>query len=172
METYRITKKDLDKNNRYVGKLDLSDLDGNLEADESLGYVLVDRIVAKGYIYFKAGSGIKAGEGIKAGSGIEAGEGIKAGWGIEAGEGITCKLSLSFGYRLFAGLCIWKKEVTDAEKTITCGKLEKGTIVYGILKETGLPDEKKANVAKDKAQELEDEATKLLAKAKELRESL
>ena len=42
--------------------------------------------------------------------------------------------------RLFAGVCNWRK-ITDEEKTVTCGKLENGTIGYGILKETGLPEE-------------------------------
>ena len=103
----------------------------------------------------KAGWGIEAGDCIEAGWGIEAGYGIKAGdcieagWGIEAGEGIeaglsiTCKLSLNIAYRIFAGLALWKETVTDEEKTITCGKLERGEVCYGILKETGMPDAKK-----------------------------
>ena len=44
MKTSVITKKDLNAKNEYVGKLDLSNLDGHLEADENLGYVLVNRI--------------------------------------------------------------------------------------------------------------------------------
>ena len=95
----------------------------------------------------EAGDGIKAGWGIEAGDGIEAGEGIKAGWGIEAGDGIeagltiTCKLTLKVAYRIFAGICHWRKNVEDTDKTVTCGKLE-GHIEYGILNETGLPEQK------------------------------
>jgi hypothetical protein len=90
----------------------------------------------------KAGGGIEAGEGIEAGLGIEAGGGIRAGGGIKAGEGIEaglniiCKSSLSCGLRIFAGTCNWRIP-TDEEKTITCGKLEKGEVAYGILKEVG-----------------------------------
>jgi len=32
--------------------------------------------------------------------------------------------------------------ITEEEKTITCGKLESGKIEYGLLEETGLPEEK------------------------------
>jgi len=57
-----------------------------------------------------------------------------------AGLSITCKDTLSFGLKVFAGICAWR-EVTDEEKTITCGKLENGAVGYGILKETGLEPE-------------------------------
>ena len=89
----------------------------------------------------KAGEFIEAGESIKAGGSIEAGESIKAGGssGIVAGLSITCKNSLSFGLKAFAGICSWR-DITDEEKTITCGKLEGGTVEYGILKETGLEE--------------------------------
>jgi hypothetical protein len=50
---------------------------------------------------------------------------------------------LSFSYRLFAGIAI-HRNITDEEKTITCGKLEAtGSIEYGILVETGIIEEKK-----------------------------
>jgi len=62
--------------------------------------------------------------------------GIKAGYGIEAGLSITCKTVLKFSYRLFAGIAIWKRTVTDAEKTITCKRCEGGTVEYGTLVET------------------------------------
>ena len=129
-------------------------------------------IIAGGYI--KAGEYIKAGLFIKAGEDIKAGEYIKAGWhiraggaiiadgsiktgggyGIVAGLSITCKTTLSSGSRLFAGTCCWK-EIRDEDKTVTCGKLENGTIEYGILVETGLEEEIKSG---DKAEE----AVKLL----------
>ena len=90
----------------------------------------------------EVGGSIEAGEFIKAGWSIKAGEFIKAGWyyGIVAGLSITCKDTLSFGLKVFAGICAWR-EVTDEEKTITCGKLENGAVGYGILKETGLEPE-------------------------------
>ena len=89
----------------------------------------------------KAGGSIEAGESIKAGGSIEAGESIKAGGssGIVAGLSITCKNSLSFGLKAFAGICSWR-DITDEEKTITCGKLEGGTVEYGILRETGVEE--------------------------------
>ena len=154
MKTYTISKKDLNSDNEYIGKLKLEDLDGNLEIDENLGYVRVKSICAKGYVHAKAGSGIKAGDG------------IKAGWGIEAGLSISCKLSLNIGYRIFAGIATWKKSVTDEEKTITCSKLESGEVCYGILNETG------ENESKKKATELREKADELLRQATELEESL
>ena len=43
MRTLVITKKDLDKNHKYIGKEELSDwrnpFDGHIEIDENLGYV-------------------------------------------------------------------------------------------------------------------------------------
>ena len=78
---------------------------------------------------------------IKAGGSIEAGEYIEAGgsYGIIAGLSITCKGILSFGLKAFAGICSWM-EISDEDKTITCGKLGSGTIEYGILRETGVEE--------------------------------
>jgi len=155
------------------------DFDGSVEIAEGLGYVKFKKgVYVTGSIVAKAGSGIEAGEGIEAGSGIKAGEGIqagygikagsgikagegiqagygiKAGWGIEAGEGIkagegiVCELSLSFSYKLFAGTAPWTNSAT---KTVTCGKLLKGTIAYGDLIETGMPEEVKETDATSEA---------------------
>ena len=49
---------------------------------------------------------------------------------------------LKFGLKCFAGICTWRN-ISDDEKTVTCGKFEGGTLEYGILKETGLPKEVK-----------------------------
>jgi len=163
MQTLKLTSKDFKQSDSYykdyIGKTDVSDFDGNIEIEGGLGYTKFNSLKAKGYILAEAGSGIKAGDGIEAGDGIkagwgieagdgiEAGEGIKAGWGIEAGDGIeagltiTCKLTLKVAYRIFAGICHWRKNVEDTDKTVTCGKLE-GHIEYGILNETGLPEQK------------------------------
>jgi hypothetical protein len=64
--------------------------------------------------------------------------GIKAGSGIISGLSISCKLSLSANLRIFSGVCCYRKLTNDTEKTITCGKLEKGEVAYGILNEIGL----------------------------------
>ena len=69
--------------------------------------------------------------------------------GIKAGLFINCKLTLNIAYRIFAGLAIWKREVTDEEKTITCGKLDSGKVEYGILKEVGLPEDVKQESSQD-----------------------
>ena len=78
-----------------------------------------------------------------------------------AGLNITCEGYLRFGLRCFAGICAWR-EISNVEKTITCGKLEGGTVGYGILKETGINDnvEKKEAILK-KIAELKAEADKL-----------
>ena len=140
MKTIKITKADLDENNYYkedgiawTGP----DFDGSIEIEGGLGCVRFKKgIYVTGSILVKAGSGIKAGWCIKAGEGIDAGYGIDAGWGIKAGDGIVCNLGLSFSYKLFAGTSV---HTNSATKTVICGKLKKGTIAYGDLKETGMP---------------------------------
>jgi hypothetical protein len=139
-----------------------------LEAEEGLGYVIVDSLNVLGYIYFKAGSGIQAGAGIKAGEGIEAGWGIKAGWGIQAGLSITCKKLIVCTVAVFAGVCYWRN-ISEEEMTISCAKLEGAPVKYGILKETGLEED---NESKKKATELRKKADELLAQSKELEASL
>ena len=150
MEIITITKSDLNEDNEYkkgnIGTYSEHE-DVHVEIEANLGWVIFKGLYIKGRIKALAGSGIKAGWGIEAGSGIEAGEGIeagsgiRAGWGIEAGEGvkagygIRCNYGLSFSYKLFAGIAPWTNSAT---KTVVCGKLEKGTIAYGDLEETGL----------------------------------
>lgn len=127
-KTLLITSKDVKKSDEYwsdyIGSENVANFDGHIEIEANLGWVRFTGISATGHIIAKAGSG------------IEAGDGIKAGWGIEAGLSITCELNLKITYRIFAGLSIWKREVTDEEKTITCGQLVSGRVEYGILKET------------------------------------
>ncbi len=179
MKTLKLTAKDFKDTDsyykEYCGKEDVSNYDGHIEIEGSLGYVFFTKLSATGHIFAKAGTGIEAGEGIKAGGGIEAGWGIEAGLGIEAGEGIkagggikagegieagggikaglyiTCKLVLRFSIKLFAGICYWR-DIDESEKTITCGKLEPvngATVEYGIVKELGMPDEKKSLSGKE-----------------------
>jgi hypothetical protein len=134
---------------------------GFIKADyfiKASGYIKASGFIKAGeYIkvgeYIKAGWHIEAGGSIQAGWYIQAGEYIKAGWyikvgeyikagdayGISAGLYITCKGELKYGLKCFAGICAWR-EITNEEKTITCGKHSGGTIEYGILKETGIKD--------------------------------
>ena len=139
METIKLTKKDFNFNNEFIGKEETLSYNGNIEIEENLGCVKFKYLKIRGSILAEAGSGIEAGHGIKAGWGIEAGHGIKAGWGIEAGLFIKCRLGLS-GLRIFAGLCIWKMP-KENEKLIECGKLERGDICFGNLKEIGINEE-------------------------------
>ena len=145
MKTLNITSKEVKETKyyykEYIGE-DVSDFEGNIEIEENLGCVRFSSIKANGYIWAKEGSEIEAGRGIEAGLGIKAGSEIEAGEGIKAGEGITCKKELTFRYKLFAGTCLWKT-LTDAEKTITCGKLnpiDGAKVEYGIVKEIGIED--------------------------------
>ena len=138
------------EDNRYVFNGNIMTTE-NLEIDLDMSLYVTGSIKVADYIiagedieageYIKAGLFIKAGEDIKAGWSIEAGGSIKAGGssGIVAGLSITCKNSLSFGLKAFAGICSWR-DITDEEKTITCGKLEGGTVEYGILRETGVEE--------------------------------
>ena len=160
MKTLIITKKDLDKDNYYCGKENLSDysnpFNGHIEIAESLGTVgFKTSLVVAGSIVAKAGSGITAGEG------------ITAGWGIKAGYGIACKLTLSFKYRLFAGVSVYRDKSNEI-KTITCGKLEGGTVCYGEVIETGLPEDGRKSDLLAKADELIAKANELKAEAEKL----
>src|SRR3990167_741426 len=156
MKIIKLTKSDLDQDNFYnkeeIGKWNEYE-NVSVEIDENLDWVKFKKgLYVNGSISAKAGSGIKAGEGIEAGWGIKAGSGIEAGWvikagsGIKAGEGIVCKFVLSFKYNLFAGVALWKK-AEGVDKKIVCGKLESGTIAYGDLEEVGMPDEIKEEVS-------------------------
>jgi len=150
MQTYKInTQEEMEQFKDDLG----FNVDGNLEVNCTLDFK--GRLLVKGYLLIKAGYSIKAGgsieagDSIEAGSWIEAGDWIKAGswieagssYGISAGLQITCKGILKYGLKCFAGVCVWR-EITDEEKTITCGKHEGGRIEYGILCETGLEESK------------------------------
>jgi hypothetical protein len=131
MKTYKITKSDLDADNFYKGA---SNFDGHVEADENLELVkFKSSFTALGYIYFKAGSGIEAGEGIEAGWGIKAGEGIEAGWGIEAGLGIEAGSGIKAGEGIEAGLGIEAGSGIKAGEGIEAG----GGIEAGLGIEAG-----------------------------------
>ena len=103
-------------------------IDGNAEFEYSADFT--GRLLVDGYLFIKAGGSIEAGEYIEAGGS----------YGIIAGFSITCKTTLTFGLKAFAGICSWKN-INDEEKTITCGKMIGGVVEYGILKELGLPEE-------------------------------
>ncbi len=133
MQTLKLTAKDFKKSDNYwsdyIGSKIESGFDGHIEIEGNLGYVKFISLSVKGHIIAAAGTG------------------IEAGWGIEAGLTVSCKLTLKVAYRIFAGICFWRKTVNDEDKTITCGKFEGGDVAYGILKETGLPDEKKESLS-------------------------
>ena len=144
---------------RYVFNGDIETTEF-LEVDLDMGLFVTGSIEAGEYInagwYVDAGEYIKAGEFIEAGGSIDAGEYIKAGGSIEAGGSsgivaglsITCKGTLSFGLKAFAGICSWR-EISEEEKTITCEKFNGGVVEYGILKETGLEEDRKIELSMD-----------------------
>jgi len=140
MQTYIIkNQKDLNKFKDDYGYK----IDGNAEFEYSA--IFEGRLLVNGYLSIKAGESIKAGWSIEAGGSIEAGDN----YGISAVLSITCKGKLKFGSKAFAGICTWKN-ISDQEKTITCGKFEGGVIEYGVLIETGLPEEKMITLSNGK----------------------
>ena len=118
--TLRITKYDLDEQNRYRPAID-ADLvvEGHIEIAAGLGWVRFTRAI-------RASLSIVAG----AGSGIKAGEGIKAGWGIEAGLTITAKW-LSVKLRIFAGICGWK--IPAREEQVIDAEVRSGLVAHGVV---------------------------------------
>lgn len=108
MKTYTIKKSDLDVDNFYIGKTDLTWFDGHIEAKENLGTVFFKKdLKCSGSIFFKTGSG------------------ISAGWGITAKYICTKQ-------RIFAGICSWR-EPTEAETEIRVEELRGGTVAFGKL---------------------------------------
>ena len=135
MRTYKITSlKELDKFKDDLGYT----IDGN--AEFSFNVVLDGRLKVEGYLWIEAGSWIKAGSWIEAGDWIEVLRG-----GITVGTSLSCKGSLKFALKLFAGTSPYSW-CADCSKEVRCGKLEGGTIVYGDLVETGLPDAPKETI--------------------------
>lgn len=133
MDTFIINnEKDLEKYKDEYGY----HIQGNAKFNYSAN--LAGRLLVDGYLEVKVDEYIKAGGSIEAGEYIEVDEYIEAGrsYGILAGLQITCKGELTFGLKVFAGICTWR-EITDEERTITCSKINGGVVEYGILKETG-----------------------------------
>ena len=114
MKKHIITKDQLDKCNNYIGDVDLTNFDGNIECHESLGWVKFISLKVTGYINFKAESG------------------IEAGWGIEAGLGIEAAL-IDVRLRIFAGTCSWR--LVSKKQMQIKAKIISGTIAYGELVE-------------------------------------
>ena len=113
-------------------------VEGNLNIDGNLileGDLNVEKdIEVSGYIDC-SGYSIEAGNSIKAGSWIEAGSSIKAGSSMLAQLHIKCKTTLSAGLYIYAGVITWRERDPDEDSVIECGKLEKGKVEFGILKE-------------------------------------
>jgi hypothetical protein len=162
MKTYVINSiedlKQFENNGKYI-------VDGNLEVNCSLnienknvlsvdGYLFVkpDRYIKR---YIQLGGSIETRGSIYVDGFIYADGSIYAGSNILAGNdcGITAGLSIKCTGKLYCGLKILAGtspcyEITDEEKTITCGKLEGGIVAYGILVETGIKkDESKTQEA-------------------------
>jgi hypothetical protein len=126
MDTIKIQKKHLDKDNYYkedgIGIWDSYE-NTNVEIDENLGYVKFKKgVYVNGSIICKAGSGIEAGEGIEAGLGIMVGEGIMAGLGIMAGSGIKAGSGIEAGEGIMAGSGIMAGEGIKAGSGIMAGE--------------------------------------------------
>ena len=130
----KITAKDL-KSERYQGSFS-KQYEGDVEIEGNLGFVSFDNIWCTGSITAGLGTYIYAGTYIDAGTEIRAVD-----FGITAGYSIICKTTLSAKLRIIAGASPYQD---GNNNTITCGKLESGTVV-GNLVETGLPDDRPNN---------------------------
>jgi hypothetical protein len=83
-----------------------------------------------------------------------------------AAYSVSCKLALKVGLRIVAGCAPWSW-CNESHRTITCGKLESGTVVLGTLIETGLPETAKATPAPVSSKQRQIEALeKLVAELK------
>lgn len=117
MKTIRITRTDLDKDNKYkkgfIGNNDDFE-DCSVEIESGLGYVVFEKgIYVKGSIVAEAGSGIKAGLGI-----VSLNSWIKA----------KLKITIDSRCRIVAGCFSF-----DGAKEVEAQEIE-GEIAYGIKK--------------------------------------
>ena len=140
MKTLKLTAEHFDSNGNYIGTVDVSTHDGDIEIAANLGWTKFKSIWVSGCLIALAGSSIEAGGSIEAGESIEAGGSIEAGLGIEAGLSITCTSMLFSKLRIFAGVCLWKLP-SDDENTIRCGKVEAHSVHCKTIIETGLPED-------------------------------
>lgn len=93
MKTYTITLADVDKGegreNRYIGKTDLSDFRGDIAAEPGLGLVSFDKpLMAEGDITFHRGSGIVAAATVRAKGTIDVDAALVSRQNIYAGRGL------------------------------------------------------------------------------------
>ena len=130
MQTLKLTKADFKDTDsyykEYCGTENVADFDGHIEIEANLGFVKFLSLKAKGHIFAKDGSGIKAGEGIEAGEGIKAGWGIEAGWGIKAGEGIKAGSGIEAGEGIKAGEGILSLRGSLRAKLVSCLRIAVG----------------------------------------------
>jgi hypothetical protein len=138
MKTHLITKDQLDQDNNYIGEVNLDNFDGNLESEEDLGSVKFKTLNIKGYIYFKAGSGIMSAQRIWAGRWIEADAKIEAGGDIDTDGSITAGEEIRACGYIRAGSGIEASSIIAGgnirtRTTITAKKIE-GEIISGVMK--------------------------------------
>jgi hypothetical protein len=135
---------------QYIEVGEYIEVDGSIKAGKYIE--AVDFIEAGDFIdageFIDAGGSIYADEFIKTGGFIKAGRYIEAGGDILAGKncGITVGLSINCTGKLYCGDRILAgtspcHEITDENKTITCGKFEGGIVAHGILVETGIQED-------------------------------
>lgn len=134
MATTTLTAADF-TGGRYTGEHDLRNLEGHLKIEGDLGRVAVDSIRTKGALLVPSPD-----TWLDVGGCMDVRGWLDVRGGVVCGLAVNVKAKINVRHRIFAGVCNWR-EISDADKTITCGKLESGEVAFGTLVETGIEEE-------------------------------
>lgn len=155
MQTLKLTKNDFDFNKVYIGSVDVTDYNGNIEIESDLNTVcFLKDLKASGWICTGHRTGIYSSSNIIAGLSINVGGLINAkysivagqrvnagwaiyannmnvGWGISAGDDIKIKKEIKLGQNNFviAGANSFHNRINE----IHCTNLIGGQVKFGKL---------------------------------------
>lgn len=125
LETIRLTHIDFRRSksywSNYVGKLDFSRCQNNIEIDANLGCVNFPVLRTRGSVTALAGTGIKIDQILEAGGGIKSDWGIQAGGRIQSGKGIETGGAIKAGDDISAAWAIISGESIEASKNLSAG---------------------------------------------------
>ncbi len=121
MSTLKLDESHFDDDNKYIGEVDVSNYDGDIEIQYGLGLVFFDRLKATGYIVAETCTGIESGESIESEKSIDTWWRIEAKRNIKARWNITTKSDIKAGCNIDAGVDIEAKGDIQARESIKAG---------------------------------------------------
>jgi hypothetical protein len=131
-QIFKIKKSDVSENEKYIGHLDVSNIQGDLEIDGDLGVIWFEKdIIVHGKLTSKRGTKIKAWGHIRAENGIDVSGGMNAELSIQSGLDIQSKNALIAGQSISATGFIKVGMFIEAGGDIVSGSyIEAGTFIF------------------------------------------